>query len=305
MDTQQILSSNLTKTDKIKALLALGLTRKQVAELTGGNYGFVQNIFAKMYPEQVRSRQQAPLNFTAFNRKFGVEIEAYGVTFNRLETALRQAGIEVQAEGYNHTTRPHWKIVTDESIRMPNAFELVSPILEGQNGIEQLQTVCRVLEALNAKIARTCGLHIHFDAAGLTASHVKNILTNYAAYETFIDSFMPESRRANNNTYCKSIKTYIERIKTCNTIEKMTLKMPSRYMKVNLQSYLRHRSIEFRQHGGTIEFEKITNWITFLHNLVSYSERNTARTASIETLATFQQPETITYIHNRISQLSA
>ena len=43
---QNILNENGTKTSKIQKLLALGLTRRQVADLVAnGNYGFVQNVY--------------------------------------------------------------------------------------------------------------------------------------------------------------------------------------------------------------------------------------------------------------------
>ena len=46
---QNILNENGTKTEKIKKLLALGLTRRAVADLvTNGNYGFVQNVYTRM-----------------------------------------------------------------------------------------------------------------------------------------------------------------------------------------------------------------------------------------------------------------
>ena len=46
---QSILNENGTKTSKIQKLLALGLTRRQVADLVaGGNYGFVQNVYKRM-----------------------------------------------------------------------------------------------------------------------------------------------------------------------------------------------------------------------------------------------------------------
>lgn len=46
---QQIINGNGTKTSKIQKLLALGLTRTEVARLVAnGNYGFVQNVYAKM-----------------------------------------------------------------------------------------------------------------------------------------------------------------------------------------------------------------------------------------------------------------
>ncbi|RIV20506.1 amidoligase enzyme [Fibrisoma montanum] len=309
MNTQAILTNpNLTKTEKIRQLLALGLTRRQVTDLTGGNYGFVQNVFAKYWPEQVRSRQnQAPQGFAfvAFNRRFGIEIEAYNVEKHTLASALREAGIDVAVEGYNHTTRAHWKIVTDGSLNGNNTFELVSPILEGQDGLNQLQTVCRVLKQKNAYINRSCGLHVHFDAEHIGLSHTKNLLINYSRFERVIDSFMPISRRAGNNGYCLSFASQLSRIESASTMNALCGVMHTRYYKVNLQAYLRHKTIEFRQHSGTIEFEKISNWVLFLHNLVEYSRNQRVENATFESLRSFQQDGVITYLNNRISELAA
>ena len=46
---QRILEQATTKTNKIKMLLQLGMTRKQVAEAMGVGYGFVQNVYASVY----------------------------------------------------------------------------------------------------------------------------------------------------------------------------------------------------------------------------------------------------------------
>ena len=77
-----IINQSITKTAKIQQLLLLGLTRRQVADLvTNGNYGFVQNVYKKML-EAGRFGQQpaiaacSELDYT-FNRRFGIEIEAY------------------------------------------------------------------------------------------------------------------------------------------------------------------------------------------------------------------------------------
>ena len=314
METQAILTnSNLTKTEKIRQLLALGLTRREVTNLTGGNYGFVQNVFARYWPEQVQSRHRQAVaaltdtfRFIPFNRKFGVEIEAFNIDRHDLARALRQAGITVEAESYNHNTRPHWKIVTDASLSGTQTFELVSPILEGQAGLTELETVCRVLKAKRALINRSCGLHVHFDAEQISLSQTKNLLFNYAGYESIIDSFMPNSRRGSSNTFCQSLTHLTGRIDGASSMQTLTNSvMTNRYFKVNLQSYSRHKTIEFRQHSGTVEFEKISNWVLFLHNLVEYSRTSRVETANMESLQRFQQPEVFTYFHNRQSELAA
>ena len=146
-----ILNQSITKTAKIQQLLLLGLTRRQVADLvTNGNYGFVQNVYKKML-EAGRFGQQPvitacpELDYT-FNRRFGIEIEAYNCEKEVLARELREAGIAVAVEGYNHNTRDHWKLVTDRSLRGNDTFELVSPILEGEAGLQELQKVCWVLD---------------------------------------------------------------------------------------------------------------------------------------------------------------
>ena len=308
METQRILTdTTLTKTEKIRQLLALGLTRRAVADLTGGNYGFVQNVFARYYPEQVRSRHQQAINeafsFIPFTRRFGVEIEMYNVEKNALATALQNAGIDVSVEGYNHTTRNHWKIVTDGSLNGFNALELVSPVLQGQAGLDELQIVCQVLKQKNAYINRSCGLHVHFDAEHIGLAQTKNVLINYARYENLIDSFMPQSRRA--NYYCKTLRQHEAKIDAATSIQNIASRMGCRYFKVNMQSYLRYKTIEFRQHSGTIEFEKISNWVLFLHNLVEYSRTSRVQNPTMETLSQIQQPEIFTFYHNRQSELAA
>jgi hypothetical protein len=64
MTTQEILNAKTTKTAKIKQLLASGLTRKEVTMLiadhyqTPANYGFVQNVYAKM-KEEIKSKHES------------------------------------------------------------------------------------------------------------------------------------------------------------------------------------------------------------------------------------------------------
>ena len=41
-----------------------------------------------------------------------------------------------------------------------------------------------------------------------------------------------------------------------------------RYCKVNLKSFRRHGTIEFRHHSGSTDFEKISNWIILTQAIV-------------------------------------
>jgi hypothetical protein len=305
---QNILNQRGTKTDKIKSLLDLGFTRTQIADLAVlGKYGAIQNVYAKWQLGRTNNPTQFIFTPSVFNRRFGIEIEAYGCNKERVATELRAAGIACHTEGYNHDTRNHWKIITDGSLSGDNTFEIVSPVLEGESGLEQVKTVSRVLVNLRVKINKTCGLHVHFDAASMNLTTWKNLILNYAALEPIIDTMMPQSRRGNQNTYCKSLKitNLTSKIENASNINQLTNIYGERYYKINTKAYARHRTVEFRQHSGTIESEKITNWILFLHNLVDYSQQHKLENPNFDSLKLFNQESVTNFYHNRIQDLSA
>ena len=280
MDEQirNILAQETTKTSKIQQLLLLGLTRRQVADLvTNGNYGWVYNVQKKMIengtlvPGQVTATPAPGLDYS-FNHRFGVEIEAYNCSRERLARELQDAGIQVSVEGYNHDARNHWKLVTDSSLEGRDTFELVSPILVGEDGLHELETVCWVLDACDVKVNESCGFHVHMDASDFNMDAWKNLALSYKHIERIIDSFMPRSRR--DNRYCKSMRSLSEaRIARAATIRDLQQAFDNnRYYKVNLEAYSRHRTVEFRQHSGTINFAKMEKWIRFLNGLIIFAQ---------------------------------
>lgn len=201
-------------------------------------------------------------------RTYGVEIEFFGTDVASISNALIEKGIDVQYEGYTHRTTSHWKIVTDSSVN-GLGLELVSPVLKGEEGMRQLKKVCEALEIVGAKVDRSCGLHIHLGATDLTLQHWKNILVFYNNYQRSIDKMLPRSRR--RNTYCRP---YTEKelrdlfkLKTLSQLEDVCMDT-DRYKVINICSFLRHGTIEFRQHSGTIEFEKISQWLQFCMGVV-------------------------------------
>ncbi len=279
MNTQEILSQNWTKTKKAKALYDLGYTRRQVADLIcNGNYGFAYNIWKKWNethePTSVAQVLEYLTDF-AFNRKFGVEMEFYNVTQTSLKSKMNESGLEYRFEGYNHTTRAHWKFVTDSSISGTNGRELVSPPLQGDNGLQQLRKACKALRLSKAKINQSCGLHVHIDANDYTLENFKLLILNWLKLENEIDKIMPNSRRESNNRFCKTnnkpnIKQKIRNAQSLNQISNI---FGTRYVKMNLESYQRHGTIEFRHHSGSCNYTKIKNWILICSRLVEASKQ--------------------------------
>ncbi len=309
---QSILNENGTKTSKIQKLLTLGLTRRQVADLvTNGNYGFVQNVYKRMLQGTITAAANTgatiipQLDYT-FNRNFGIEIEAYNCTREKLARELKAAGIRVQVEGYNHTDHTdHWKLVTDSSLSGNNTFELVSPILHGEQGVEEVEKVCWVLDLCNAKVNESCGLHIHMDAANFNLSTWKNLILTYKRLEKVIDNFMPRSRR--NNRFCKRLTEITETtIKNATSINGLRSAFShNRYHKINLEAYARHNTVEFRQHGGTTNFTKMSAWIHFLAKMITFAQEGAVQQGTTLQNIPFLTDTEKLYLKLRTKKISA
>lgn len=205
------------------------------------------------------------------NRKFGVEIEFVGISPEDAVRALREARIECHHEEYNHSTRTYWKVVRDSSVRpgrgIPANFcgELVSPPLKGEQGLQELKRAVNALKAAGASANASCGLHVHVDARDLTGGEILGVVHRYAHFESEIDGFMPAHR--NRNRFARTVSgSFVEQISRRMNSDRNaqeTFRHVDRYRKVNVASYARHNTVEFRQHQGTVEYSKIENWVQF------------------------------------------
>lgn len=309
MTQQEIINASFSKTEKARRLFELGFTRRQVADLImNGNVGFAYNVWKKWNEEQGQRIAALPFEFT-FSRTFGIELEVYGASRDRILTEMRRLGVQVEGESYNHQTRGHWKIVSDASIHGSNGNELVSPVLSGMDGIEQVKRVCLALNRAGAKVNTSCGFHVHLGANDLDLQHFKNLFKSYIELEGKIDEMMPTSRRKNTNTYCKSVSSIanskaaaLRKIDSASTIQEMSRAFSgSRYFKLNIQSFQRHGTIEFRQHSGTTQFSKVKNWLLICARLLEYSKQN----GFTNDLTHFLNESLQDYIADRAADLAA
>ncbi len=217
--------------------------------------------------------------FLGTERKFGVEVEyaSRGVARGTLATLLEQRGVPCRVEGYNHTTRPHWKVTTDVSC----GYEVVSPVLQGEDGFRQLKVVLDTMTELGCQVNRNTGVHVHLDASDLEALDVANVVKRYQANEQEIDQWFPRSRRGSANNYCRALDSVVDR----RAMEHMELRgeglaaryaagvVGTRFAKVNTHATMRHGTIEFRQHAGSTDYEKVSNWVLFLQHFVEQSRK--------------------------------
>lgn len=206
-------------------------------------------------------------------RKFGIEIEANGMSYNEVAALLNANGIECLTEGSHNAraTRDAWMAKTDGSLgSYATSFELVSPPLSGEEGLTVVKKVCALLNDAGCDVNSKCGLHVHVDCNDLSAQHIANVYNRYLENERAFDDLMPTSRRSNNNTYCRSLTTD-GRLEARRDAASTCSSRGDRYRKVNLCSFAKFGTIEFRQHSGTTCGAKIANWVRLLLAFVEAS----------------------------------
>jgi hypothetical protein len=210
--------------------------------------------------------------------KFGIELECFNVDMSVVVTALRNvAQVNAHSSSYSGREYSVWQVKYDGSIQGNNGFEVVSPILEGEAGIAEVQKVCDALVAIGAQVNKSCGFHIHHDATGWGIQKFRNLFKRFVKFENALDSVQPESRRGDNNRYCKSIVKTFAQIDQCNTVNGLAMLYDNnRYFKLNLQSFFRQGSVEFRNHAGTVEAAKVINYIRLTSAMVCDAGDKTA-----------------------------
>jgi len=215
-----------------------------------------------------------------FTGKFGVEIECFGVDRATVVNAMVAAGVPTIQNGYTGNTYSVWQVKLDGSINDMTGFEVVSRILEGEAGIAEVAIVCNVLEGLGAKVNKSCGMHIHHDVQGWGITKFRNLFKRFIKFEVALDSIQPESRRGNNNRFCQAVMRTLDitdKIDACRTIQQLSaLYGDNRYYKLNMQSFFRMGTVEFRNHAGTVSAEKICNYIRLTGSMVQDSTNKVA-----------------------------
>ena len=282
--------------DVMKSKNSVSTKRNDLIKL-GLKAGDIEYIFSKFTTKEVKSE------FDFYKLTFGIEIECYNVERERLIEEGQAQGLNIQSCGYTHAHTSYYKITSDGSIAGVNPNEVVTPVLKGKRGMSSLKKLCKSLEAVDAKVNRSCGLHVHIGAQHITDEHYVRIFSNYQHIESAIDSFMPQSRRGDDNSFCATLSNHD--FSYCHSKADVRGELGSRYHKVNAEAYAAHRTIEFRQHSGTVSYEKINHWVLFLAKLVEYSFKNEIKdyVSDIENIP-FLTEEEKEYFKNRRAALN-
>lgn len=182
-------------------------------------------------------------------RKFGVEIEFTGNHY-----AAQRA---IQRKVEDGSLSRGWRVKLDSSC----GSELIGPPLKGERGLAEVRVaLTAIVDEAGASVNRSCGLHVHHDVADIGAEGIKRVARSYAANQALIDWLVSPSRRRGMNVYCGHLDeddlNYMDRYSS-----ERALACETRYKTVNVASFARHGTVEFRQHQGTLSYDKIVSWI--------------------------------------------
>ena len=201
----------------------------------------------------------------------------------------RKYGIEIEAmmgEGAEHLSSEklqNWKQVTDGSLG-DDGREYVSPILQGDEGFQEIRKFTGVLHGWGYFVNRSCGLHVHIDGRDLGCGDIKKLLKITRYFEPVLYAMLPESRH--EGSYSVPLEKFpksrfrigakdeeaLKRLwygpKGSRRVDLKSKYHHSRYYGLNIHSWFYRRSLEFRYHSGTMNDLKITNFIVICQALV-------------------------------------
>lgn len=226
------------------------------------------------------------------SQRFGIEMEMTGIPRKRAAKVI--AAYFDTHEVYDggiydayHVTDGQgrkWKVVSDASIH-PAArdgrsastlykVEVVSPICYYED-IETIQELVRKLRHAGACVNRSCGIHIHVDAAPHSVKTLRNLVNIMVSKEDLLYKALAVDV-AREDHYCqKTDLSFLEELnrkkpKSIENFERMWYHGDSRryahydetrYHALNLHSVFSKGTIEFRLFNGTMHAGKVKTYI--------------------------------------------
>lgn len=230
---------------------------------------------------------------------FGVEVEMTGITRKQAAQALAAYFGTEPRHGSDHydswyvtdTDGKEWRLMYDSSIETEKrdengythiasrlyAVEMVTPKLTYAE-LPKLQECVRQVRHAGAKVNRTCGIHVHVDAANHNRQSLKNLIgIMYSKEDILFNALKVNLERV--EAYCKKVRepmlqkarrlsseettdlTQLEQIWYEGNVSKTQHYNWTRYYALNLHSVFYRGTVEWRCFNSTLHAGKVAAYV--------------------------------------------
>ncbi len=214
--------------------------------------------------------------------KFGVEIECI--------MPYSESSFEDQLNSTKWKTSEDGSIDAEDNAGIEVKTNGAVSYSDLQTNIKEL---CQLMSDNSVYTNSSCGYHVHISNNNFFDNlYIQRLILVWASIEDILLATQPRSRL--NNQYCRRyLKKFIDD-KTKNTDkmpkgkEKLISKLGStdRYTALNLSSLKKHGTIEVRLHAGTVNKEKILNWVNLLLSIYEYTDKRYNKNELLELFTT-------------------
>lgn len=227
---------------------------------------------------------------------FGVEIECFlPVQF------VRQHGISIGRwhNGHELPSPPfpeYWRIERDSSVEINSgeyeAVELVSPVLQGAEGMREVMRVCALLQDAGALVNKTCGAHVHVSSTSIIGqgegNNVFDSLSHHARYEFLQQVFATVTQHELalyaasglasriHNKYCATVKgQWSPSIRNLDSVRSY---VDDKYRVLNIRNFWRSGTLEFRVFAGAIA---PVRWLSYIGTAIGICQLGISLDAAV------------------------
>jgi len=170
-----------------------------------------------------------------------------------------------------------------------SGIEFISQPSQGDNLLKMIK---RFTDELNEKkyyIDRSCGLHIHLEVP-IKLGLIKKMYIFYSKYEDLFFKMLPKSRQ--KSKYCERFREFddydwedVSKIRSLEDFKKLYYETnyyqsrteekyaDKRYCWINFHSLFYRGTLEVRAHSGTINHEKIANWLLIHLSIINFLDK--------------------------------
>ncbi len=242
-------------------------------------------------------------------QRYGFELETYGLTPEEISKAVTSVNGLVYAGHYSYHGSRHlglrskenglgnvWVSERDSSIcpedtggEYGSDHEVISPIVEGREGIE---SVCRVIKSLKRAGAETnenCSIHITFGMENSSARWnrmsskkkaqvIVKLSEMFYFFQDGIMTLLPSRRNPSESIHAQE---YCDMTRVDRDVSKLGTQHPSATSaiydmlnyergQINVQNLFSKGIIEFRSLEMTFDTHRVRTWALLLHKMLSY-----------------------------------